>query len=109
MVIDDEEGLLELLTAALEAYGYKAIPAVSAVATLTHAGAAPDLIVTDLHLCGADGLELANAASSLWPACRICYMSGHYGPKAGSPGFHFLEKPFSLAAFLAKVNVLLRS
>ncbi len=60
LVIEDNAANLELMTYLLEAHGYEVIPAADAEAGLARArDAAPDVVISDIHLPGVDGIELA--------------------------------------------------
>jgi len=58
------------------------------------------------------GNELANRVREISPRSRVLFMSGYTDEAIGqhavlAPGAPFLQKPFSLAALLAKVRAVL--
>ena len=58
------------------------------------------------------GKELADRVRALRPGIRVLFMSGYTqgvlsARSALEPGFHLLEKPFSEASLLAKLNEVL--
>ena len=58
LLVDDEEGFLTMMRAALEVRGFEVITAVSAIeAGLTLASANPDLILMDIRMPGVDGIQ----------------------------------------------------
>lgn len=98
VVIAEGEGLLvEMLTELFAEEGF----AVTAFGTADEAWqhlkgqrSPPDLLFTDVKMPGGmDGLELADAFSSLWPAVPVVISSGHV---------HSAEHPHSQTRFLAK-------
>jgi two-component system cell cycle sensor histidine kinase/response regulator CckA len=65
-----------------------------------------DLIVTDVHMPGLDGIGLANSVRASFPFVQIILMSGYENNE--SP-FDFVAKPFTWAAMTAAVRrVMLR-
>jgi two-component system response regulator GlrR len=100
MVVDDDPGLLRLLSMRLEAAGYKAICASSAEEALAQLPASrPQVVVTDLRMAGMDGLQLFGVIQERHPALPVIMLTAHGtipdAVAATSRGvFGFLTKPF---------------
>ena len=70
-----------------------------------------DLIITDVIMPGGTGPELVQALEAIMPGVPALYISGFADPVLGQHGFpkasHFLQKPFSAADLLLRVNQIL--
>ncbi len=109
MVVDDDPGLLRLLSMRLDAAGYKAVCASSAEEALAQLPASrPQVVVTDLRMGGMDGLALFGAIQQRHPALPVIMLTAHGtipdAVAATSQGvFGFLTKPFDSKELLALV------
>ncbi|GMU67406.1 MAG: hypothetical protein AMXMBFR36_36800 [Acidobacteriota bacterium] len=117
IVLEDEEALRRLARRALESAGFRVLEcaAAAAVDDLIR-GDEPriDLIIADLRVPGASGLDLVRRLTGRWPSARVLMVSGYAVEAArvsreGGSGLPFLEKPFSPARLLAKVREVLGS
>ncbi len=113
MVVEDDAALAELLVEELEAEGYLASAFGSAEEALEQIDAlAPELVVSDLQLPGADGLALVEHLRSREPPPGVLMISA-FGTvdravaalKAGAD--NFLTKPLDMDHFLLSVKRLL--
>jgi two-component system chemotaxis response regulator CheY len=103
LIADDAEGVRTLLKRVYETLipGYQVVVASDAYEALDQLSQGGfELLVTDYHMPGPNGLELAGRVRELSPATRIVLMSGNGVLKDG-PGedWHidaYLEKPFTL-------------
>jgi two-component system, cell cycle sensor histidine kinase and response regulator CckA len=105
LVIEDEPGVRDLLSASLEASGYR----VSSVADGSEAldffigkGGAVDVVVLDLDLPKVSGLQVREYLLRARPATRMVVASGHVPPELRanlerSGDVVIINKPFSLA------------
>jgi two-component system, cell cycle sensor histidine kinase and response regulator CckA len=112
LVVDDEPAVLQFICHALDAYGYKAVPAADArqaLEAVRNAGPVFDLVLSDVVMPGMHGPELAREIKRLSPATSILLMSGNAGLAELPAGSAFLEKPFALQALLDSVERALRS
>jgi DNA-binding NtrC family response regulator len=76
LIVDDEEGIRELLKAILEA-DYSIAEADSAAALHRALDKeAPDVVLLDLHLPDANGLRLLPAIKQRWPMTKVIILSG---------------------------------
>ena len=77
MVIDDEPGIRRTLEIVLKRAGYAVVLAADgAEGVRLCAGTAPDLVITDIHMPGADGLETIAGLRALEPGLPVIAMSG---------------------------------
>ena len=111
LVVDDEPGVLHLVSRALSLRGYEVHAASSPKQALAIAEALPlfDLVVSDVLMPGMSGTELVNRVSELCPAIGIILMSAQV--LTGSLPEHaiFLSKPFPLRDLYAIVEEKLAS
>jgi two-component system nitrogen regulation response regulator NtrX len=109
LVVDDEPNIRRMLASLLAAEGHAAAQAASgedAIASLTSAPA--DVVLLDLALPGANGIEILSHIRKEWPATPVIMMSGRAtladavrATKLGA--FHFIEKPLSPESILLTV------
>jgi CheY-like chemotaxis protein len=103
LIADDAEGVRSLLKRVFETLipGYRVVVARDAGEALAQFKRESfELLVTDYHMPGENGLDLARKVRQLSPATRIVLMSGN-GVLADGPGQDgevdaYLEKPFTL-------------
>jgi PAS domain S-box-containing protein len=115
VLVEDEDGLRALIREVLEDAGYRVVEAPDPERGLAAVRAQPqgiDLLMTDVILPQMRGNELADRVREIWPQARVLFMSGYTDEAIGqhavlAPGAPFLQKPFSLAALLAKVRAVL--
>lgn len=106
LLAEDEAEIRRLLGEILRREGYRVLVAASAEEAESMAALQPgriDLLLTDVMLGGSSGLDLAQELAHARPGLRAVYMSGFTGEPL-PPGAHFLQKPFSKAALLAKIR-----
>ena len=112
LIVDDDDQVRELLTEHLRANGLKVTTAADgreAVSAIERAAGAFGLIFTDLHLPGADGLAVLQAARSANASAYVVIITGYatldsaiQAVRLGA--YDYLTKPFSLG----QIDVLLR-
>lgn len=106
LVVDDEFGMVGVLTAILEDAGYRVFSAANgrqALARLSQS--VPDVVLTDYMMPLLDGAELGRAmqASPEWQAVPIVMMSAvpEESVRAEFKGYRaFLRKPFDIPKLL---------
>jgi two-component system cell cycle sensor histidine kinase/response regulator CckA len=114
-VVDDEQGLRELVCRTLQAEGYHTLEAGHGAEALEVMEAAPapvDLVVTDVVMPGMDGRELGRRLSQRWPDLPILYISAYDvndifrrgSPRSSAP---FLQKPFPMEGLVTTVRGLI--
>ena len=114
LLVDDDPGLLRLLSIRLRAEGYEAEAVDSAhkaLATLNRF--APDLVITDLRMDKMDGIGLLKELQTRSPGLRVVIITAHGTiPDAvaatQSGAFGFLTKPIDKEELLATVEKALR-
>jgi len=98
LVADDEVNLRRVLTAMLKRDGHVVVQASSGLEAIEHIGEV-DVVITDLRMPGADGMEVLRTASKTHPHVPVIMITA-YGSvgqaveaiKAGA--FDYIEKPF---------------
>jgi two-component system, NtrC family, response regulator HydG len=100
LVVDDESAIRTLLTTVLQHAGYEAAEAAdAAVLRDLLSGPQSDVVLLDLKLPDADGLDLLPQIKKAWPGCEVIVLTGHAtidaavaATKLGA--YHFQKKPF---------------
>ncbi|MBK7973641.1 MAG: response regulator [Deltaproteobacteria bacterium] len=115
LVVEDDPTLRMVAVRAIGEAGWTVIEAESADAALTAVekhGGVVDLLVADVVLPRADGVELANRLRKRWPALPVLLISG-YPPerleaRRALAGEHrLLAKPFTCDQLVAEAQALL--
>ena len=114
-MVDDEEGLRELLCRTLRAEGYQTLQAgngVEALEAMETSARPVDIGVTDVVMPGMDGRELGRRLAQRWPDLPVLYISAYDvndifrrgSPRTSAP---FLQKPFPLEGLISIVQDLI--
>jgi PAS domain S-box-containing protein len=109
LLVDDED-LVRMTTAdMLTDLGFEVVEANSAedAMRLLHAGATPDLLVTDHLMPGMSGADLAGHARALRPKLPVLIVSGYADADGIAPDLPRLTKPFRNAELAASVAAIL--
>jgi PAS domain S-box-containing protein len=109
LVVDDEAAIRDVVHRVLTRAGYRVMTAAGqaqALGLLREPGVPVDLLVTDVVMPGVTGEAFAAQVEAVRPGIRVLFMSGYELPGAMT-GAQILDKPFSRATLLAKVNQLL--
>ncbi|MBC7983870.1 MAG: response regulator, partial [Candidatus Obscuribacterales bacterium] len=78
LVVDDDPGLLRLLTIRLRAESYEVEAAENGVAALAAlARVRPDLVITDLRMDQLDGIGLLKEIQNRAPGLRVIILTAH--------------------------------
>jgi two-component system cell cycle sensor histidine kinase/response regulator CckA len=115
LVVEDEPQLREITCRILQRHGFRALTAASPDLALALLEADPQiaLLLTDVVMPGMSGLQLAQQATSRYPALRILFMSGFprdlWERGEIDPELPLIEKPFDAAALLRKIADVLKS
>jgi two-component system cell cycle sensor histidine kinase/response regulator CckA len=116
LVVDDEQGLRDLVCRTLQAEGYSTLEAAhgaEALEVMETASEGVDLVDTDVLMPGMDGRELGRRISQRWPDLPILYISAYDvndifsrgSPRQSAP---FLQKPFPMDGLITTVRGLMR-
>ena len=115
LVVDDDPGLLRLLTIRLRSEKYEVEPVASAASALDSAALfRPDLVISDLRMAELDGIGLLKELQKRWPGLSVILLTAHGTiPDAvratQSGAFAFLTKPLEKDHLLAEVRRALRT
>lgn len=115
LVADDEPDIRVLVTLAVRKAGCQVVAAVADGAAALAAARAdvPDLVVLDVSMPGATGLEVCAALRSepATAGCRVLLLSAGASPDDVARGLSagadaYLPKPFTVAGLVAQVRAL---
>jgi len=115
LVVDDDPGLLRLLTIRLRSQNYEVDPADSAEKALAAVTRfRPDLVITDLRMAQMDGIALLHELQRRWPSLNVIMLTAHGtipdAVKATQSGaFAFLTKPVDKDRLLEEVQRALKT
>jgi two-component system, cell cycle sensor histidine kinase and response regulator CckA len=115
LVVEDQDGIRDIVRESLRRNGYKVLIAVDGNEALQMASAYQDpihLLVTDLVMPNIGGRELAQRLTPLRPGMKVLFMSGYsehsaLDIEATSQAATVLQKPFSLDALARNVRRVL--
>ena len=114
LVVDDDPGLLRLLTIRLRAENYEVEPMENGVQALAAASRfRPDLVISDLRMDQLDGIGLLKELQIRWPGLKVILLTAHgtipdavHATQMGA--FGFLTKPVEKQELLAQVTKALK-
>lgn len=113
LVVDDEEGIREVVSRILERLGHDVVTAHSAqqaLEILGEAGTAFSLAVVDRSMPEMDGVALIQRMEGAWPGVKVLLISGHDPQDVPfPPHVAFLHKPFLPDELRHKVHKLLEA
>jgi len=113
LLVDDDAGLLKLLSLRLEAAGFSIQTVDSGAKALTKlTGFQPHLMITDLRMDDMDGLTLFTKAHQKYPLLPVIILTAHGSiPDAVDAThqgvFSYLTKPFDSKQLLESINAAL--
>ncbi|MGH8256295.1 MAG: response regulator, partial [Steroidobacteraceae bacterium] len=114
LVVDDDPGLLRLLTIRLRAENYDVEAMENGVQALAAASRfRPDLVISDLRMDQLDGIGLLKELQHRWPGLKVILLTAHGtipdAVQATQMGaFGFLTKPVEKQELLDQVQKALR-
>ena len=112
LLAEDDDSLRGFLTRALERAGYEVRACADGDEALDALPeAAWDLLLTDIVMPGADGIEVARQAAALQPELRIMFITGFAAVALSAreqapPGAKVLSKPVHLREIVAELERL---
>jgi two-component system cell cycle sensor histidine kinase/response regulator CckA len=111
LLVDDDPQVRLFLSRTLRLHGltvFEAGHGADALEVLREQASTIGLVITDVRMPIVDGVQLARAVLTQWPAMPIVFISGHTDPRVGaSPELAaaaFLPKPFDDEQLLAVVR-----
>ena len=115
LVVEDEAPIRSLIGELLEDLGYTVLEAADGASGLKflRSGVNIELLITDVGLPnGMNGRQVADAARTLKIGLKVLFITGFaenaaVGNGYLEPGMELLTKPFTLDAFVAKVEYML--
>ncbi len=114
LVVDDDPGLLRLLTIRLRAENYEVEAMESAAQALAASSRfRPDLVITDLRMEPMDGIGLLKELQTRWPGLKVILLTAHGtipdAVQATQMGaFGFLTKPVDKQELLDQIQRALK-
>lgn len=99
LVVDDQEPLRDVIRMMLDAGGYETSEVGdSAALQAAFSGPPPDVVLLDLKLPDAEGLDLLPSIKRQWPSCEVIVLTGHASFETAVEAikrgaFHFQQKP----------------
>ena len=113
MVVEDEEGVRDLVAEVLEGSGFRVIQASNGreAIRLAEQEAVIDLVVTDVVMPGMSGFELSRWFAAQRPKTRLIFMTGYTDERtinreALDPRTILMQKPFAPASLLRIINAV---
>lgn len=116
LIVDDERSLADTMVAMMQAVGWRSRAAYCAEEALEilRAEEEPALVISDVVMPGANGVELAVQLRQRWPKVRILLISGNATTQeivntacADGYSFELLAKPVPPKQLLMKIASLL--
>jgi CheY-like chemotaxis protein len=115
LLADDDQATRELVKRALESDGHQVEvtqDGAEALERLKSDAGTVDVLVSDVHMPGLDGIALAERAIGAVPALKILFMSGfteqlERARKVEAKRLGVLSKPFTLEQIRVSVRALL--
>lgn len=114
LIVEDDELLRPVVARVLRRNGYDVVEVATGSEAEEQAlarGPAFDLLLVDVGLPDLSGPELVERLQRRWPAVKVLFVSGFgraaLAERGLAPGPHLLEKPFSPAALLERIEGML--
>jgi DNA-binding NtrC family response regulator len=109
LIVDDERDLRNLLKSVLETDYHVAEAESGAALKKSLAGEAVDVVLLDLNLTDANGLDLLPQIKKVWPETEVVVLTGaatfEAAVEATKRGaFHFINKPFDTQQLLVTID-----
>ena len=114
LVVDDDAHVRELLVELFRDLGFRVATAVDGRAAITALEREPDrfwLVVTDVAMPGADGMEVLRSARTVNPSLRVVLMTGNASLETAveavrAGAFDYVCKPFGFSELEAMISKL---
>jgi CheY-like chemotaxis protein len=116
LVVEDDDLVRTMTVRVLRRDGYAVVEAADAASASARADDPTqeiDLLLVDIGLPTANGIELVELLQARWPAAQVLYMSAFgrtvLAEQGILPGPGFLEKPFAPVTLLERIGTMLAS
>ena len=112
LLAEDEDSVRSFLSRALQRAGYDVVSCADGDSAILALDQGPyDLLLTDIVMPGADGIEVAKRAALLQPDLKIMFITGFaavaLNAQKASPNAKVLEKPVHLREIVTEVERLI--
>ncbi len=112
LLAEDEDSVRSFLTRALQRAGYEVTSCADGDTAILALDNGPyDLLLTDIVMPGADGIEVAKKAAQIQPDLKIMFITGFaavaLNAQKASPNAKVLEKPVHLREIVTEVERLI--
>lgn len=116
LLVEDQDGLREVLVAFLVRLGYPATGVATAAEAMEIALAEEghiDVLIADVELAESNGPELAGRMQERWPGVQVLFISGASHPEhistgnRAAKGSAFLPKPFTARQLAKQIRLLI--
>ena len=109
LLAEDDESLRGFLARALERAGYEVLACADGEEAVAALDQSWDLLLTDIVMPGADGIEVARVAAARHPGLRIMFITGFAAValaagESAPPGAKVLSKPIHLREIVSEVE-----
>ena len=108
LLAEDDDSLRAFLTRALERAGYEVRSCADGEEAIQNLGERWDLLLTDIVMPGADGIEVARVAAARQPGVRIMFITGFaavaLSAAQATPQAKVLSKPVHLRDLVGEVE-----
>ena len=109
LVVEDDDVVRGLVVEALQDLGFEVHQAADGAVAMRMLDGPLDLLVTDIGLPGASGVEVAESARRNHPQIPVLFMTGYNRDGAGTApvlgaGMSLISKPFDMAVLAARVS-----
>jgi DNA-binding NtrC family response regulator len=114
LIVDDEKDLRDLLRSVVEEDFTVTEADSGAALQKCFSQDAPDVVILDLKLPDANGLDLLPQIKKTWPECEVVVLTGEATFEAAVEAtkrgaYHFINKPFNLQALQVTIGRALES
>ncbi|OGS27499.1 MAG: hypothetical protein A2297_09855 [Elusimicrobia bacterium RIFOXYB2_FULL_48_7] len=112
LVIDDEQGIRDMLSFALQGEGYSVITAADGIeGIMKYTGEKIDAVISDIKMPGLDGLAVLEEIKKVEPGAKVIIATGYGSIETESrileKGARYINKPFEINVLLETLTKLL--
>ncbi|GAB6182459.1 response regulator [Thermodesulfovibrio hydrogeniphilus] len=109
LIIDDEQEFVTTLTERLNIRGYKTNGVTSFLEAIKYINEIPDVVILDIGLKDADGLEVLKKIKEINPSIQVIMLSGYgdddrINKSLQNGAFDYLIKPVEIDELISKIE-----